>query len=114
MSTDVTDLHICICIHTSRCLYSCTHSLHIAPALMQPAADPLTKFSGRVDLVSPVCYCMTRSHVTAAVFKIRHDFATLSSQTLLNKNRQCCESWRDAELGVHAVCAGSDTTDEDC
>jgi len=36
-----------------------------------------------------------------------------SSQTLLNKDRQCCESWRDAELGVRAVCAVGDTTDED-
>jgi len=41
------------------------------------------------------------------------DFSTLSGQTLLNKDRQCCESWRDAELGVYAVCAVSDTTDED-
>jgi len=29
-----------------------------------------------------------------------------SSQMLLNKDRQCCESWRDAELGVCAVCYG--------
>jgi len=36
-----------------------------------------------------------------------------SSQTLLNKNRQCCDSWRDAELGVRAVSAVGDTTDED-
>jgi len=28
-----------------------------------------------------------------------------SSQTLLNKDRQCCESWRNTELGVPAVCA---------
>jgi len=43
----------------------------------------------------------------------RHDFSTLSSQTLLSKDRQCCESWRDAELGVRAVCAVGATTDED-
>jgi len=36
-----------------------------------------------------------------------------SGQTLLSKDRQCCESWRDAELGVRAVCAVGDTTDED-
>jgi len=41
------------------------------------------------------------------------DFSTLSSQTLLSKDRQFCESWRDAELGVVAVCAVGDTTDED-
>jgi len=28
-----------------------------------------------------------------------------SSQTLLNKDRQCCKSLREAELDVHAVCA---------
>jgi len=28
-----------------------------------------------------------------------------SSQTLLNKDRQCCELWREVELGVHAVWA---------
>jgi len=32
---------------------------------------------------------------------------------MLNKDRQCCESWRDAELGVCAVCAVGATTDED-
>jgi len=36
-----------------------------------------------------------------------------SSQMLLNEGRQCCESWRDVELGVRAVCAMGDTTDED-
>jgi len=36
-----------------------------------------------------------------------------SSQTLLNKDRQCCELWREVELGVHAVWAVSDTTDKD-
>jgi len=56
---------------------------------------------------------MTRSHVTAAVFKQGARFLDTSSQTLLNKDWQCCESWRDAELGVRAVCAVGDTTDED-
>jgi len=65
---------------------SCTHRLHAAAALTQPAADLPSQFSGRVDLVSPVCYRMTRSHVTAAVFKSGRDFTTLSSQTLLNKD----------------------------
>jgi len=52
--------------------------------------------------------------VTAAVFKLGGGgFSTLSSQTLLNKDGQCCESWRDAELGVRVVYAVSDTTDED-
>jgi len=38
------------------------------------AADPLIQFSGRVDLFSPVCYRMTKSHVTAAVFKLEARF----------------------------------------
>jgi len=69
---------------------SCMPQLHCRspPRRCQP-----TQFSDRVDLVSPVCYRMTKSHVIAAVFKLgARDFSTLSSQTLLNKDRQCCES----------------------
>jgi len=33
---------------------------------------------------------------------------TLSHQTVLDRDRQCCESWRDAELGVGAVSAVRD------
>jgi len=54
--------------------------------------------------------------VTADVFKLGGAISrqsTLSSHTLLNKDRQCCESWRDAELGVRAVCALGHTTDKD-
>jgi len=32
---------------------------------------------------------------------------------LLNKDRQSCESWTEAELRVQAVCTVRDTTDED-
>jgi len=57
---------------------------------------------------------VTRSHVTDGVFKLGARFLdTFSSQTLLNKDRQCCESWKAAELGVRAVCVVGDTTDED-
>jgi len=62
MFSEIIDLHICICIRTSHCLYRCTHRLRAAAA-----ADPV---SGRVYLFSPVCYRMTRSHVTAAVLKL--------------------------------------------
>jgi len=34
--------------------------------------------------------------------------SSLSRQTSLSEDRQCCESWRDAELGVCAVCAVRD------
>jgi len=70
MSSGVVDLHICICISTSHCLYLCTHTLRAAAALPWPAALPPTQFSGSVDLFSPVCYRMTKRHVTAAVFKL--------------------------------------------
>jgi len=107
MSNEVVDLHICICMRTSHSLYLCTHRLRAAAVSPWLAAPPPTQFSGCVDLFSPVCYRITRSHVTTAVFKLR------ASQMLLNKNRQCCESWRDAELGVRTVCAVDHTTDED-
>jgi len=51
--------------------------------------------------------------VTAAVFQTWAGFVTLLLQSLFNKDRQCCESWRDAELRVHAVCAVGDKTDKD-
>jgi len=87
-------------MYSYQSLYLCTHRLR---AFCYAAADPV---SGRVDLVSPVCYHMTRSHMTAAVFTIGRD-STISSQTLLNKDQQFCESWRDAELEVSAcVCCG--------
>jgi len=48
------------------------------------------------------------------VFKLgARFFLHFSSQTLLNKDRQCCKSWRNAELGVRADYAVGDTTDED-
>jgi len=40
--------------------------------------------------------------------KLRRGFTTLSRQTLLSEGWQCCESWRDAELGDRAVCAVRD------
>jgi len=44
-------------------------------------------------------------------FKLRRGFASFSRQTLLSEHRQCCESWRDAEFGVRAVCAVMDRLD---
>jgi len=67
MFSEVVDLHICICIHTSHCLDA-------AAALPQLAANSV---SGSADLVLPVCYRMTRSHVTATVFKLGRNFSTL-------------------------------------
>jgi len=63
-----------------------------------------------VDRVSPVCYHMTNScdhHCVQTGGTISHTFR----QTLMAKDRQCCESWRNDKLGVHAVCAVGDMTD---
>jgi len=108
MFSEVDDLHICICIPTSHCV-----RIGCAALARCTAADPLTQFSGRVDQFSPVCYRMRKNHATSATFELKGIFRHFSSQTLLNKNRQCCEFWRDAELRVRAVCAVGDTTDED-
>jgi len=110
MSTEVVDLHICICIRTSHCLYLligctlqlCCHSLlrHHQPSF--PAV--LTCF----HLFATVWREVTWPPLCSNWGAISRHFL---SQTLLNKDRQCCESWRDAELGVHAVCAVGDIHD---
>jgi len=51
---------------------------------------------------------MTRSHVIDLLFGNDRANYSLSRQTLLSEDRQCCESWRDAELGVGALCAVRD------
>jgi len=56
------------------------------------------------------CDCWSRDRRVQMVGVISGHFP---SQTLLNKDQQCCESWREVELRVQAVCAVSDTTDED-
>jgi len=89
-SSEVVDLHIGICICTSHCLYLCMHALCAA------ASDPVS------DLVSPVlCDCGSRDR--RSVQTVGAISVHFSSQTLLNKDRQCCESWREVKLRVH-VC----------
>jgi len=108
MSSEVIDLHICICIHSNHCLYLYTHRLRAAAAL------PPTQFSGRVDLFSPVCYCTMRSHVTASVFKLGARFLdTFHVRRCWIKIDRALNLEREAELGVHTVSAVGDTTDED-
>jgi len=55
----------------------------------------------------PVSRCLEVTWLPLS-FKLGRGFMTLSHQTLLNEGRQCCESWRDAELRVRAVCAVGD------
>jgi len=111
MSSEVVDLHICICIRTSHYLYLCTHRLHAAVACCT-TADPPTQFSGSFDLFPPVCYRMMRSRDRRCVQTGGVISQHFSSQTLLNKDRQCCEFWRNAKLGVRVVCVVGDTTDD--
>jgi len=61
ITSEVVDLHICICIYSYQSLF--------VPVYEQ-AACAAAQFSGSVGLFSPVCYRMMRSHVTAAVFKL--------------------------------------------
>jgi len=100
--------------YLSHWLYLCTHRLHAAAALPQPAALLPSRPSFPAVLIWFHVFAtgMTRRHVTAAVFKLGRDFTTLSNQTLLNKDRQCCECWR-RRARSRAVGAVGDTTDED-
>jgi len=110
MSSEVVDLHICICIRTSHCLYLHTHRLHAAVVACCDAAD----------LVFPPCRpvftCLLPCDEESRDRRCDQTGGTISrrfsSPTLLNKDRQCCESWREVELGVHAVYAVGETTDE--
>jgi len=81
MSSDVVDFHICICM----CV---------------PSYQPL---------IVPVCMLRLRcctTEVTWSIYCFENDRANylLSRQTLLSEDIECCESWRDAELGDCAVC----------
>jgi len=131
MFSEVVDLHNCIYIRTSHYLYLCMGwvlQLHCRGLLCchQPRfPSALTVFTCLLSYgeKSCDCCCMVRSHVIAVVWRevmwllpcsnSGCDFSTLSSQMLLNKDRQCWESWRDAELGVLVVCGVGDTTGED-
>jgi len=103
MSSEVVDLHICICIHTSHWLYLCMHRLRAAEVLPWPAAPPPTHFSSCVDLFSPLCYCMTRNNVTAAVFKlgarfldtfqVRHCLSAVNLGKMLSSEFVQCVLW---------------------
>jgi len=111
MFSEVVDLHIYICIRISHCLYLRKHTLHTAATLLQPAVPP------------PICWpsfltMLTCLHLFAIVWwevmwLLMCSISQHFQQKLLNKDQQCCESRRDVELGVHAVCAVGDTTDED-
>jgi len=77
MPNEVVDLHICICIRTVT-VCTCVR-IGCAPQLrcLSLSSSRRPSFQVFVDLVSPVCCCVTRSHVTAAVFKLGRDFLTL-------------------------------------
>jgi len=88
LSVENVNLHICICICTSHCL-------HIAARCSAWASRRLA------DLVSDLVFCrVTVGHVTATVRIVRASSYSLLSQTLLVRDRQCCELWREVKLGA--------------
>jgi len=107
MSVKDVDLHICICICTSHCLHIAARCRRCFALTSRRLADLVS------DLALPVYHHVIVGHVTAAVPNSAREFYSLLGQTLLVKGRQCCELWREVELGVHAVWAVSYTTDND-
>jgi len=85
----------------------CAAAPWLSHAARRVAAEP-TQFPGHAN--SPVLFTIVWIEVTWSPlsFKLGRGFTTLSRQTLLSEDRQCCESWRDAEHGVRAVCAVRD------
>jgi len=63
--------------------------------------------------------CVQTGRDFSTLFKVRRCWIKTTVLWILEKRRArsscsvCCESWRNAELGVRAVCAVGDTTDED-
>jgi len=82
--------------------YSCI------PVVCYDTADPV------FQPCSPICYRMTRSHVTASVFKLRARFYdTFQVRCCWIKIDSAVNLKRDAKLRVRAVCAVGDTTAKD-
>jgi len=90
---------------TSHWLYLCRHRLHAAAALKQPAASLPSR--PRFPAVLTCFTCLLpydyKSRNRLCVSNSGAVFETLSRQTLLSEDRQCYESWRDAELRVPAA-----------
>jgi len=95
MSSDVVDLHICICMRVF---------VHAAKPCSPPSLPSWPGFPACWFTCS-VYWPVTRSLMTAAVVQTWECFTTFSRQTLLSEAWQFCESLRDAELKDHAVWA---------
>jgi len=92
-------LTVCTCVRVGCMPRLCCHGLLHCRRPAKPVFRPCW----------PVCYRMTRSHMTATVFKLGARLLdTSQSHMLLNKDQQCCESWRDIKLRVCARCAVGD------
>jgi len=78
--------YVRVYLRTSYWLYLCAALPRLSHAARRVAAAQ-TQFTGRADLLH-----------------LRRGFTILSRQTLLSEDRQCYQFWRDAELGVRAVC----------
>jgi len=102
ISSDVIDLHIAYILAAlplQSCAAQCRHIYLF---------DELTKFTGHADPFH--LYTTVRPDVTWSICCFENDRAnnSLSRQTMLSEDRQCCESQRDAELRDRAVCAVRD------
>jgi len=111
ISGEGNDLHISICIRASHCFVSvCTCA--VSRSLRRIGQSSTRRLSFRPSFTCLLaCDCGSRDR--RCVRTVSAIFGHFLSQTLSTKDRQCCEVWREVELGVHAVCAVSDTTDED-
>jgi len=112
MSSEVVDLHItfayvfipvtdctCVCMGCSCTALACCWPSFLAV----PAVLTWFHLFATVWLVTWPPLCSNWGH----------NFSTLFKSDVVDKDRHCCESWREPELGVSSVCAVGDTTDED-
>jgi len=99
--------YVCVFLRTSYWLSPCAALLRLSHAACRIAAE-LTQFTGRADLLYLFAAVWLEVTWPPLCFKFRRGFATLLRRTSLSEDWQCSESWRDAKLGVRAVCAVKD------
>jgi len=93
--------YVCVFLRTSYVPVCCAATRATQPAVSLPIRPSLPA----VHLFTTVWPEVTRS---ICCFENDRANSSLSRLTFLGEDRHCCESWRDAELRVHAVCAMRD------
>jgi len=96
--------YVCVFLHTSYWLYPCAALLRLSHAARRVTAEP-TQFTGRADLFHLFTTVWPEVTWSSCCFENDRASSSLSRQTSLIEDGQCCESWRDAELWHCAVCA---------